>query len=329
LAINVTFSRQRSRIQPQTATVSVPGRTFTAPTTVSSATLFEPGTTAAVVTFDPVSGVSFFAGLRDDPFFFDIPAELLYRASRFNNAINPSSFTRERDSFAGYNINMVALLVPVSLIQGDSNIIGVDGAAQRMTKGFSNIDRMGIPAVNTVFVGSRPTGAPGCAAPDPAEPGLFKKDRYNRSTPDADAAGTFADDIVKNLQCLRTGSAAISFFANAAVVFGDYLRLDVTKPNAGLGTTGVTEPGGFGDFITFNGATVPNGRRPGDDVIDVIVTGVNNFNPVGGTTCTLNPPALCVDGIDFNDRAFLSVFPFFAPPHQPFPNTGDMDPTQN
>jgi hypothetical protein len=303
----------------------------------------------AVVTTDGVSGVSFFAGLRDDPFFFDIPAELKYRASRFKNATDPSFFIKQRDSFAGYNINMVALRVPVSLIRGSSNIVGLEGSTQlkpgpntwRVSR--VHLDRMGFPLFNAMFVGSRPApgpNAPGCAPLDPNESGLAKKDRYNSSTPQDDANGVFADDIVKNLQCLRTNSSSIKFFTDAAVTFGDYLRLDVTKPNtgtpantAGLGvptTPGTFPPGGFADFDSFHGGMVPNGRRPGDDVVDVIVTAVNNFSPIGSpATCALTPAAFCVDGIDKDDREFLSAFPFFAPPQQPLPNIGDTDCTKN
>jgi len=59
--------------QAQTATISLPnGRTFTAPSTNSSNTADVAPT--PVITTDPQSNVMFFAGLTDDPFFFDIPA---------------------------------------------------------------------------------------------------------------------------------------------------------------------------------------------------------------------------------------------------------------
>lgn len=84
LFIDVTFSRQTSRNLPQTATIAFSsGQTFTAPTTISrSATDFTtangPTDTvtapAQTVTTDAATGVKFFAGLVDDPFFFDIPS---------------------------------------------------------------------------------------------------------------------------------------------------------------------------------------------------------------------------------------------------------------
>ena len=83
--IQITFDQQTSRSLPQTAHITIPGKprgrgdredrsddsiTFTAPTTVSSAT--SPTAATPVITTDAASGISFFAGLTDDPFFFDI-----------------------------------------------------------------------------------------------------------------------------------------------------------------------------------------------------------------------------------------------------------------
>src|ERR1700730_14025383 len=66
--------------QAQTATINLPnGRTFTAPSTNSSNTADVANT--PVITTDAQSGVMFFAGLTDDPFFFDIPALCQFNAS--------------------------------------------------------------------------------------------------------------------------------------------------------------------------------------------------------------------------------------------------------
>src|ERR1051326_4102020 len=69
--VYVNFDAQTSRSQPQTAHITIGNRSFTAPTTVASATAVT--APAPVVTTDPATGISFFAGLTDDPFFFDIP----------------------------------------------------------------------------------------------------------------------------------------------------------------------------------------------------------------------------------------------------------------
>jgi hypothetical protein len=303
-SIDVTFSPRTAVGTPQTATIELPfGNFFTAPTSLPSATAATPP--AAVVTTDPATGVSFFAGLRDDPFFFDVPAELLYRASRVaspadGSGINPAVFNRARDTFAGYNIVMIVLSVPTSQFKlqrtagnpgGDE--IGISAATQRrentiitrngiVTTGrFRNVDRMGVPGVNTVFIP------------------FLRKDEYNRSSPNDDARLKFAADIIKSLQDLKTGTDGINFLANLVVFRGDMLRLKTTVANTGTGG-GSNTTGGF-----------PNGRRPMDDVIDTIVTIINNFQPVNGAGTT------AVDNVNANDVAFLNTFPFFAPPQQP------------
>src|SRR5262245_6553269 len=131
--IDVRFS-QRMAVngvaQAQTATINLPnGRVFTAPSTNSSNTADTAPT--PVITTDPVSGVMFFAGLTDDPFFFDIPAFGRFNASIRAGNKDPSVFNRGRDTFAGYNTMAIALSLPISLIRGQSNEIGVIIQTQR------------------------------------------------------------------------------------------------------------------------------------------------------------------------------------------------------
>jgi hypothetical protein len=297
--VDVTFSPQTSRTAAQTATIVLPsGASFTAPTTVSSAT----ADTAPppTITTDAASGVAFFAGLTDDPFFFDIPAELRYRASRVAGTPNPAFLTRGRDSFAGYNVTMIALSVPVALLRGSAgNVVGLTAFTQRNKKttrlgdgtfkhkgAFVSIDRMGIPAVNTVFVP------------------FARKDEYNQSTTVDDSDGRFANDIVATLTSLLTDQTSIGILASVAVTNGDILRLDTSVANTG------------GSGGTNAEASFPNGRRPADDVIDIIVTLVNNRVAQG-------------DDVDGNDVPFRSTFPFFAPPHQPFASGTVDDRTRN
>jgi hypothetical protein len=321
--IDVTHSKQTSRTAPQTASIVIGpkagilplGRSFTAPTTISRAAFGPPGaptfgggTSAqqtSTVTTDPTTGVSYFGGLIDDPFFFDLGAELAYRASRIANQINPAILTRGRDSFSGYNVMVVDIRVPVALLKGSAgNKVGMTVFAQRKayatfdplnpgkdrTSGkYVNIDRMATPGVNTVLTS------------------YGKKNLYNRSTPERDAvnADGLATDIVANLQALQTTAPFIGILANIAVTNGDYLRLDTSIPNTG------TEGGKNAE------AAFPNGRRPNDDVIDTIVTLINNGVFQG-------------DAVNDNELVMRDAFPFFAQPHMPFPpGAGAEDLTRN
>src|SRR5712691_1627973 len=128
--IDITFSPQTARNQPQTATIKLPnGHVFTAPTTVQT---LNASANAFVVTNDPASGSSFFAGLTDDPFYFDIVGFNRFVASVLAGSPNPAALQRGRDSFAGYNIHMIALEVPAAMLRGSAgNIIGVNGVTLR------------------------------------------------------------------------------------------------------------------------------------------------------------------------------------------------------
>jgi hypothetical protein len=321
--IDVTHSKQTSRTVPQTASVVVgpkagllpKGREFKAPTTISRAAFgpqgpptFGGGTSAQqtpTVTTDLTTTISYFGGLIDDPFFFDLGAELAYRNSRFANQTNPAILTRGRDSFAGTNTLVVCLRVPVALLKGPAgNVVGMCCFVQRQgttvfdeknpakdkTSGkWVSLDRMATPAVNTVFTS------------------YANKNLYNRSTPERDAvnADGLATDIVNTLQALQTDSTSIGILAGIAVTNGDYLRLNTAIPNTG--PEGGTNPE----------AAFPNGRRPNDDVIDTIVTLVNNRVFQG-------------DAVNDNELPFKNSFPFFAQPHMPFPpGAGAEDLTRN
>lgn len=300
--INVTFSPQTSRSTPQTATVTMPGRfQFTAPTTLST---FAPVANPFVVTTDPASGVAFFAGLTDDPFFFDIVGFNRFTSSVLAGSPNVAALQRNRDSFAGYSIHMIALSVPAHLLRGSStSIIGVNGVTLRKrvtllepgsevsAGAFVQVDRMATPAVNTALI------------PFP------RKNEYNASTPADDAAGKFAGDIVATLKSLGTSNANIGVLASVAVAKGDYLRLNLDTRNSTLGV-------GEEISTTSNYAGFPNGRRFGDDTVNTLLFFIGNQNPA------------IQEAVKQNDVPLGTTFPFVAPPHQPLENPA-VDGTQN
>lgn len=282
--------------QAQTATISLPnGRTFTAPSTNSSNTADVAPT--PVVTTDSQSDVMFFAGLADDPFFFDIPAFGRFNASIRAGAPNPGVFSRGRDTFAGYNTMAIAMSMPLSLLRGPSNQLGVIIETQRRTPQFynsrtgeiagagrwTNVDRQGIPAVNVVLIP------------------FNQKNMHNAGSPIDDANRRFWPGILDTLQNFyRTDATSIAIFEDLLVKRGDYLRLDLTLANTG------TNPE----------AQFPNGRRLTDDVVDILNFLINNRQPLP-------------DNANANDVPLRSTFPFLAPSHQPrVPGTID-DSTRN
>lgn len=131
-----------------------------------------------------------FAGRTDDPFFFDLNAFLGADGRTFCDG-------QEMDFFAGLDVMAIVLLVPNELLQTDGNTsIGV-WAATRL--GDEQVDRMGIPALNTVFIPSD------------------SKNAYNMSLPvnDPEQFGEFFGDL-------------------AGVLLPDVLPFDMTAPSGFL-----------------------------------------------------------------------------------------------
>ncbi|HMG37440.1 MAG TPA: DUF4331 family protein [Blastocatellia bacterium] len=301
--IDIRFSPRTATTIPQTATVTMPfGEIINAPTTVPTlADTPNPPT----ITTDPGTGISVFAGETDDPFFFDIPGFNRFVASVLGGSPNPAALQRGRDSFAGYNVQAIALSIPVSYFRlqrtpdnPSGTVIGVNIQTQRQRKttisrtgeiqtsgGFVTIDRMGNPAINVALIP------------------FARKDEYNQATTLDDANGRFAADIVSTLRALGTNDTNIGILANVAVAKGDFLHLDTSVPNSG--------PGG-GDNA---GAGFPNGRRLKDDTIDTILFFIANQNPLG-------------DNVNANDVPLRNSFPFLAPPQQPRAS-GTDDNTRN
>jgi len=304
------------------------GQTFTAnstpPSTCISGTANCPP--AAVLTDLGATGVKFFAGMRDDSFNFDIPAFGAFVAAQTICVANPadpscatppaSNLSRGRDSFAGYNIMNISFSIPRALFTaaGAATSFGVQTVLQRRSPtlypasadvvstgntsaGFGRwqtLDRIGNPGINAVIMP------------------FARKEEYNASTPQDDANGRFAADIVGVLTALGTNATNINILAGVVVTNGDLLRLNLNTANSSLGS-------GEEIYSTPTYTGFPNGRRPGDDVVDTLLFFIAN-QPVGGLS----------DNANVNEVPFLGSFPFFAPPHQPRPNSaGAEDQTRN
>ncbi len=293
LRFDITFSPRVANATPQNAAVTMTEMDEEeslggAPATNPSLATVSP---TPVVT-ELARGIKFFAGEVDDPFFFDIPGFSRFVGSVLGGTPDPTRLNRGRDTFAGYNVVAIALSVPISVIAGNGNIVGVEFATLRSQLGsraLRRIDREGNPAVNVALV------------PFPL------KDAYNASTTRNDARGDFAAGIVGTLKALGTNAANINALAGIAVANGDILRLDLSVANQGTG--GGNNPG----------AGFPNGRRLRDDVIDTELFIITNGLITTG------------DCVNANDVVFRDSFPFLAASQQPREGAGDniQDNTRN
>lgn len=234
-------------------------------------------------------GIATFAGVRDDPFFFDLAGFVQFKNELLmgNTTIGApgggagtllGGFTGT-DTFAGTNVSSVALWIPNALLGGAGKHIGIWATTSLWTgTGYVQVDRMGRPAINTVFNGLH--------APTTSTLNNAEKEAFNRLTPKADRA-VAKDNVVAVL-----GAIDNVLETNSAPNYSD------AQIN---GIANVLLP----DVLTFqvgNSAGFLNGRKLADDVINAEFSLLTDGNVTS-------------DGVDSNDKAFGSIFPYLAGPH--------------
>ena len=285
-------------------------------------------------------GTRVFAGQRDDPFFVDLGATF--------DAINIRQGTgnegKGKDDLSGMSVHAIVMQIPEAAVTRNGKpvaspsksnaVVGVWSTTERRKLEVTNADfdkssvgkgrkktkssgdyvqvsRLGQPLVNEVVI---PLG---------------KKDQFNRTTPDRDAAlyGKYAVEPelaavmnalfnvgapTKNrtdiVQALLQGLPGLNQLDR-----GDNpLPTDTIKVN--LGVPPADTPNRFG-VIGGDNAGFPNGRRLEDDVVDIELQVIAGF--LKGNKVPLG------DGVDRNEKPFLNTFPYLAPPTSGF----DSNPT--
>jgi hypothetical protein len=259
-----------------------------------------------------------FAGQRDEGFYVDLGIfDLLGVGSG-----------QIEDSTAGFNVSTLAIQVPKSALSrsggtptsaSDPNaVIGVWSTASRFaTRTLSpgaqthsgalvQVSRLGNPLVNEAVID------------------LARKDAFNGIEPTSDAVALdrVTDPEVPKLLKLvfnvdspppprndlvtifLTGISGLNQPANVRPA--EMLRLNMAIPPASapsrLGVLG-------GDVAGF-----PNGRRPGDDVLDIVLQAAAGATPLTPTYLR-SPNNQLGDGVDRNDMPYLTVFPYLGVPH--------------
>ena len=103
-----------------------------------------------------------------------------------------------------------------------------------------------------------------------------------------------------------TGIAGLNQPANVRAA--EMLRLNMMIPpatNSSFSRLGVLG----GDVAGF-----PNGRRPGDDVLDIVLQAAAGATPLT-PSFNRSPNNTLGDGINGNDVPYLSTFPYLGIPH--------------
>ena len=244
----------------------------------------------AVVNRGP-RGIKAFAGRRDDPFFFNLTGFLNILdigGQSFVGCGGPNSHP-ETDTFKGQNVSSIVLELPSKLLRGggDSKI----GVWATTNVGTAQIDRMGRPAINTVFIPNNPFPPDRAADGEPS-----KKTTFNHGQPSTDVAN-WTGEVVDTLQTTFSLNDA-----GGALGGTDDPSDDAAKINA---LAGVLLP----DILTVdvsNPAGFLNGRKPTDDVIDAELG-------------LITEGFVTTDCVGSNDAAFPSTFPYLADPHATHP----------
>ena len=278
---------------------------------------------SAIVTCS--DGIKAFAGQRDDPFYVDLGATFDLLTIRPGA---PGNKGGGKDDLSGYSVLAIALQIPINKLTNDGSsptdanaqfaVIGAWTTAYRQKvrvlngDGTANsngpwvqVSRLGAPLVNEVVV---PLGA---------------KDLWNASQPSGDGqflAGVTDPEAARLLKAIygitipptpRNDLVAIFLTGitglnkPAYVKASEELRLNVATPvTAAPNRMGVLG----GDNQGF-----PNGRRLIDDVVDIALQAV-----AGGTPFTpaqnVAPNNQLGDGVNVNDVAFLTAFPYLGTP---------------
>jgi Domain of unknown function (DUF4331) len=265
-------------------------------------------------TVKPIPGGGLvFAGPAEDPFFGDIAAAFDLVGIRSGTGNKGGG----KDSFAGFNVHTTALQIPKAELQGSlGDTIGVWAASYRpvtrVVAGNANtvwrqVARLANPLVNELLI---PTN---------------RKDEWNGLPPAADSRfNTFVlnpilapvlnqlyaqlnlnipeSNRTDLVQVFHTGVTGLN---NTGPKIADMLRLNMSiAPSATENRLGV---------VGMDNAGWPNGRRLGDDVIDIAEIGL------GGVLVGNNLPL--GDGVNGNDVPYGTSFPYVAQPNQGFANS--------
>ncbi len=274
--------------------------------------------------YDLPTGETVFCGSREDSFFADTPGIFDLLDPRILGTTLGQSGGNV-DGFKGFNVLTYSIQIPVSdlpsikytaAFTGRAKGVGVyatvsrphitirDSKGFRMQGAWVQVNRLGNPLFNEVLVANK------------------DKDRFNITIPKYDARNykqyavnpevAVAINLVFGTTFVTSGRDDL-----AAVFIPDVLRVNTTTGPVPL----IGEGGNRLSFIggdTTNGAASgwPNGRRLGDDVVDIALTAIASGPAYTAIT-------VVGDNVAENDQSYNYVFPYAATPHSGARHTKD------
>ncbi len=291
-----------------------------------------------------VSGVAsqttVFAGSREDGFYSDIPGIADLLDSRILSNKKGNGLGQDGtgvDGFKGFNVLHYAIVIPLSDLpsfayQGAFTTGGTNSGVGV----YASVSRPRITLRSTT--GDNVSSGPYIQVNREANP-LFNealvairdKDNYNRDLPTSDATKYKTYALNSELAALINKTYGENFATSgrtdlAAVYIPDVIRVDTTTGPVNLSGQAAFSRLGFigGDTLkTASGATVPggwpNGRRLGDDVVDIALTAIASGPSY--TTVTL-----LGDNVNSNDQVYNMTFPYAGTPNAGTRNSKDSGP---
>jgi hypothetical protein len=269
------------------------------------------------------NGWRVFAGPRDDAFFFDSGATfdtLNFRApapvlSGGADTGTGAAYPNAVDGFAGYNISLIAIELPITAVTSDGGTPTSSTSADAKIGAWASTLRAQVtvrpsPSDPLQFGDYVQVDRVGNPLTVEALIPLPMKDYWNRSQPANDqqfaqfiGAPFFVSGILQGVFNLNVPPTP------RTDLLGVYVP-DITRIDLSIAPTPLAQQSRLGPLGGDNAGWPFGGRRPNDDVVDIglralagiLVPGFSNAPPLG-------------DGVNENDIPTLDHFPFHAPPH--------------
>ncbi|TAG21462.1 MAG: DUF4331 domain-containing protein [Oscillatoriales cyanobacterium] len=281
-------------MQAMAVTVVRGGSQTTTKTTVKGGFIATtPLNSNAVLNTVPVGGsnLTVFAGLREDPFFFDVEQYFRVRAGALGTGpkVGFKEPSKALDFAKGYNVNTITVRVPKAFLQAGTGANTFDVWSTVSVRdgvgGFKQFERLARPAINEGLV---------------LTPQLMEA--FNTISPRLDlsaAAAPVRQEAVATLNAvdLLDGKDNVDANAIAKAFLPDVMRIDTTRPS------------GYGSATNSQGSLI-GGRLLLDDVIDITL-GALVGSPVGDNVSYNGTPGNPAQG----HKPLEPNFPYLALPN--------------
>ena len=310
------------------------GRAISGAATRATLDAYTKQTTYDLPTSDVPTGFTTFCGPREDGFFADTAGIFDLLQSRIlGNSLGQDG--NGVDGFKGYNVMHYGIVIPLTALpsftytgalQPTSKGVGVYASVSRprvtlrsstgpdvSSLPYVQVNRLGNPLFNEVLVA------------------IAGKDYYNRSSPTNDEKVLSTYALNPEVAVLINAVYGTNFQTNDRVDLKAVFIPDVLRVNTTTGATRTAGEAGFNRLSFIGGDTIlndagqaipagwPNGRRFGDDVVDIALTAVASGPSFSNIT-------IVGDNAAANDQVYNRTFPYAGTPHAGPRNSKDSGP---